>query len=253
MSTTNNTTVSGSEQVDARLAHELSNLLDGSLRNVSLVMSMLRDTRGSTPTQQEDEDLLTRLTVAETGMRHMVSMLRQWFKQESAPAFIDDSQGTFGQMIEEGCALYEPAARAAGIEIETHLTPEAAVLPAGPLYPVLANALRNGIEAITGDNTRSAKSGRIDVHAEIACGSLRLIITDDGPGLSREVLDVGGKFFVGKTTKPGGHGIGMTTAKEIAEELGGTMRLASRNGQRGAVLTVAVPVDVLAAEVLKQR
>ena len=73
----------------------------------------------------------------------------------------------------------------------------------------------------------------------------------DGPGLSQQVLDVGGKFRLGKTTKPGGQGIGMTTSFEIAEQLGGAMRLSNRSNTRGAVLTASVPVDVLAREAVK--
>jgi two-component system CitB family sensor kinase len=117
----------------------------------------------------------------------------------------------------------------------------AARLPAAALFPVLANGLRNSIEAISADPARGEKPGVIEIAAQVQTGQVRLAITDNGPGLDRAAFDTGGIFRFGKTTKPDGHGLGLSLCRDIAANLGGALRLTNRD-DGGALLTLTYPV-----------
>ena len=72
-----------------------------------------------------------------------------------------------------------------------------------------------------------------------ASGSDAVIeIVDEGPGLATsENLFV--PFF---TTKPGGSGIGLVLARPIAEAHGGRMTLVNRQGARGCIARLTLPL-----------
>jgi two-component system nitrogen regulation sensor histidine kinase NtrY len=68
--------------------------------------------------------------------------------------------------------------------------------------------------------------------------SLLVEVEDDGPGIgSTENL-----FIPFYTTKPGGSGIGLVLARQIAEAHGGALTLESRTGARGCVAQLRLPL-----------
>ena len=102
----------------------------------------------------------------------------------------------------------------------------------------LINLLKNAAEAMQ-------QQGEVRVVARIdqdGIGGDRHVliieIIDQGPGLAAtDNLFV--PFF---TTKPGGSGIGLVLARQIAERHGGTLTLENRRDARGCVARVVVPV-----------
>ncbi len=235
----------------AQFAHELANLLDGSMRNVSLVRSLLDDkdapAQGAAAIAATD-DLLLRLQTAEQGMKQMATLIKRWMQESGQPAVKLHRRGvTLQQAIEQARELHRPAAAALGIEIRAEVSDEAALLPAGAVAPVLANAIRNSIEAIS-DNPKHAADGMIEVRAEVRGGEVKLTIADNGPGLARSVVDFAGVFAFGLSTKADGHGHGLTLCKEIAEQLGGTLRVANRDRTRGAIVTLTYPIRAVVRE-----
>ena len=68
--------------------------------------------------------------------------------------------------------------------------------------------------------------------------ALHIEIEDDGPGLgTTENL-----FIPFYTTKPGGSGIGLVLARQIAEAHGGALTLENRSGARGCVAHLRLPL-----------
>jgi signal transduction histidine kinase len=60
---------------------------------------------------------------------------------------------------------------------------------------------------------------------------VRLVVEDDGPGFGGAPT---GRFFTpGLTTKSGGSGLGLTIARAIVEQHGGTLELCDNDGGGG--------------------
>ncbi|MFO0571423.1 MAG: ATP-binding protein [Polyangiaceae bacterium] len=99
---------------------------------------------------------------------------------------------------------------------------------------MLVNLVMNAAEA-------SSRPQRIDLVAvpDRERGSIvRVRVTDAGPGVPEELRDrVFEPFF---TTKPKGTGIGLTTAREAARDLGGDLVL--EDSDRGACFAVLLPM-----------
>ena len=226
----------------AHLAHELANLLDASLRNVGLVLSDLRGPeRPDQTTPAVDDHLLQRLETVSQGLHQMATLVHRWMDRPSDAELLHLETRTLRQVIEHATRLLEPAAVSRKISITVSVAGDAAHFPAGGIYPVLANALRNSIEAIAGDTSRGGAGGAIEVRAAIVGGALEVTVADDGPGLSPLLFDSQGRLRIGVTSKPNGHGLGLTLCRDIADRLGGTLEIANRL-PRGALLRLRLPL-----------
>jgi signal transduction histidine kinase len=67
---------------------------------------------------------------------------------------------------------------------------------------------------------------------------LELTVEDDGPGIA-QATNLFVPFF---TTKPEGSGIGLVLCRQIAENHGGTLALANREGSTGCSATLRLPL-----------
>lgn len=117
------------------------------------------------------------------------------------------------------------------------------ILPPDEPFTVLGDAVllewslevlvKNAVDALAG---RSGRIALATVHRPE--GGARITVSDDGPGIPREVR--GRIFDPGFSTKKTGWGIGLSLARRIVEENhGGTLRLVP-NG-RGATFEIILP------------
>jgi two-component system sensor histidine kinase TctE len=99
------------------------------------------------------------------------------------------------------------------------------------LERLVAELAKNACE---GDGARGAArvAAAIDVAAEP--GVVRIVVSDDGPGLAAAVLATPTAFV---TTKPGGSGLGLYTAARVLGASGGSIELANA-ATGGAVVTL---------------
>jgi signal transduction histidine kinase len=229
----------GNALTPAQLAHELNNLLDGSLRSVSLVMHRLQDELPDTvDTTIVDKYLHT----ADRSMRQMAEVIERYANQSETPAAADravlDRRGSLLDALTHAANVYGPVIEQRGIELTTRLDATVSPLPAGAVYTVLANGINNALQAIE----RSAQPGphRIAIRLVQDAGEVVVQVADTADGLAPEVIDRDGRFRFGVTTRPQGHGIGLGVCRQIAEDLNGTLTI--RNGDDGgAVLTLRYP------------
>lgn len=99
------------------------------------------------------------------------------------------------------------------------------------VFRILANLGRNAAEA-------GARTILFD-GAAAAGGRVELIVADDGPGLSQRAQQTLFQPFAG-TARPGGFGLGLAIARELAAAQGGGLRLAD-TGATGSRFVLSLP------------
>ena len=225
----------------AVVAHELANLLDGSLRWLSLAQNRLGDP--CAPSQRAVGEQLGHVTEALSRMSDLVEALMRPGAGQMAALF--GSPRTMLEAVEHAVSVVRPLAEERKIGIALRAEPSLAEVAAGPLFTVISNGLRNAVEATT-------TGGNVEVHARLypstsAFADVGIDILDEGGNFPAVFGDC--VFDFGFTTKEGGSGVGLSVARDIVAELGGTISLTPRdaNGKpRGAHFRVRVPARPLA-------
>lgn len=226
------------------LAHDLNNLLDGSMRQLALARQSL-DAELSAAAARELESVRLQVHTAYQAMERMCDILHATLSGApggaGSPTVARGTPISLAEAAEHAMAVVGPMAAEALATLESTLHPEAQNVAAGPIYPLILNGLRNAIEAVE----RGGKPGRVTLslsldHDEDEGAMVVLEIRDTGPGLDLS-LSPGRLFEPGVTSKSKGFGLGLAISAEVARDMGGTLELTpSREG--GAVLRARYPV-----------
>jgi signal transduction histidine kinase len=129
-----------------------------------------------------------------------------------------------------------------GVTIESTCTPQdaTALVDPGDLSQVLANLVRNSVQAIR----ESGRGHRIVVAARRDPTGVAFSVSDDGPGIAPEhVQRVFEPLF---TTRAGAAGLGLSISRDLVEAQGGRLTVASTPGS-GAQFTIHLPQREMAA------
>jgi signal transduction histidine kinase len=114
--------------------------------------------------------------------------------------------------------------------------PEVSLDP-GQIQQVLLNLFSNAADAM---NAQGKGDPRILVRSRLRGDEVELCVEDTGPGIPPD--DIRRIFEPSFTTKPEGHGFGLSTCYRIIQNHGG--RIVAENGPRmGARFTVTVPIE----------
>ncbi|WP_210205902.1 sensor histidine kinase [Hoeflea marina] len=137
-------------------------------------------------------------------------------------------------------ALEVVSARARSVGVTPHFAPEGSppFVPAVAvkLEQVLINLIVNALDAVEG-----AAQGAVTVERESAGARLTVRVSDNGPGISRELMPrISEPFFTTKISG-GGLGLGLSISNAIMAEFGGDIVFSSAPGG-GTVATVSMPV-----------
>jgi signal transduction histidine kinase len=114
--------------------------------------------------------------------------------------------------------------------------------PAPLLRDALSTVLRNAAEAMQG-------SGEVRVEALSADGRCEIRVLDRGPGLPEGTARM---FEPGRTTKAGGHGLGLFLARRLLEACGGRLTLSAAE-PGGVVCSMEFPLWAPAGVVTNTR
>ena len=107
------------------------------------------------------------------------------------------------------------------------------------LEAIITNLVINTINAF---NVEGAKTEvrQVIIYTEIVEGYVRIKIVDNGLGISDIKLDE--IWLPGKTTRPGGTGLGLTIVKDSVSDLGGKVQALANGELGGAEFIVEIPL-----------
>ncbi|SHM87409.1 sensor histidine kinase [Roseibium suaedae] len=151
------------------------------------------------------------------------------------------------QVIDEALLLLMPQIKQSGVAFETDLPADDIIVSAGQirLEQVVVNLMTNALDAVKG-----RKDACVRLSMAVEDGHAVLSVTDNGPGISEDVLpQIFDPFFTTKDVGAG-LGLGLSIAYKIVHDFSGT--LTAVNGPSGgASFTMRLPVagtQTLAAE-----
>lgn len=207
------------------VAHELNNPLTAIL---AFAQDLLSQSRSLT-----DTEALTTIVQQSQRCRSIVVDLLTFARSKR-----DDRQPMSPLVIvRRVLPPLERQATARGVRLEVEVPPELPHFEASPsaMEQVLTNLVVNAIQAVN-------PGGTVIMRARVMDDFLALIVEDDGPGISAEVMPrLFEPFFTTKGTGEG-TGLGLSVCHAILEQHGGTLTAENRNpGERGARFTALLP------------
>jgi signal transduction histidine kinase len=147
----------------------------------------------------------------------------------------------FGKVVQSAIDTARPAAEAKQITLEWHNEMETGQMYGDPdrLQQVVWNLLSNAVKF-------TQAGGHVDIRTDRSAGYSRLMVIDNGPGISAKflpfVFDRFRQADATSTRQHGGLGIGLTIVRHIVELHGGRVMADSAGEGRGAIFTVELPV-----------
>jgi signal transduction histidine kinase len=126
--------------------------------------------------------------------------------------------------------------------VHAETAPSLPRVPADPLAlrRVLENLVSNALDSVTGRNDAVVTLGSELVDSAEAPAAVRLMVADNGPGMTRAELDRAFDDF--HTTKPGGTGLGLSIVRRLVLDLGGTLRIETAPGS-GTRAILELPLE----------
>jgi signal transduction histidine kinase len=214
--------------ITAHLVHGLSNPLSG-LQEI--VVSRGRDDLPETDWQD-----------AVTTARQMQNLIGEIVRVLGEEHGLDRYEISLSELTELVVGKVRLAAQTAGVLLQTGIEAKSVLSnrDANLILLILENLLKNAIEATPAGGTVHLTIGQTE-------NQLRFEVQDEGPGLPAELQS---KLFKPcRSNKPGGHGIGLTICKQLANHLGAALELKS-SSEKGSVFALQLPKTRLAENFL---
>lgn len=162
----------------------------------------------------------------------IVKSVLQFAREGETERYPDDLNRSAGRARD----LTREAAAAAGVAVRLDLAPALPLVPMNPteIEQVLVNVLQNAIEACEA-------GGHVSVFTRQASGAVRIIVSDNGRGMSEtERLRAFDPFYTTRA-RHGGTGLGLSICHGIISKMGGTIAIESEAGN-GTSVTIDLPL-----------
>lgn len=136
-----------------------------------------------------------------------------------------------GDLIRSRVAAWQPAADERGVGLQAYLEPVSARMGDGHLEQIMDNLIANALDALP-------PGGAIRIAAGPAGDRARIIVADDGPGMSEQQQRLAFRRFA---TSNGGTGLGLAIVDRLTVASGGTAALSDTPGG-GLTVTIELPL-----------
>jgi two-component system, NtrC family, sensor histidine kinase HydH len=207
------------DQVRARMAHELKNVLTGVKALVQLGLHNSAETASH-----------ERLATVEREIARMQEILRTYLSSARPRVEVTPERIDLGPLVAEVLGVLSTRAAQAEVRLFAQGNARVEVDPRC-LEEALLNLVANGIEA-------TPPGGQVMVEVRPSGEDIEIVIRDTGPGMPRETLRrVGTPFF---TTRAEGTGLGVLAARSAIAQHGGTLRYESEPG-KGTTVRATLP------------
>ena len=208
----------------ARIAHELRNPLAG----VKLACTNLREELSQRLGSPEYNERIDMVTSEIDRIITMQNTLLDHSRHKPEPSRNIPIARTVNDLIK--LVRYQIPSQ---IQLE-QLIPDDIVchLPEGLFRQSLLNLILNAMQAL------GEREGRITIEAILTDDSLRIDISDDGPGFPPDLLEYGIRAFI--THRAEGTGLGLSMVQRFARTVGGNVILSNRD-PHGACVTLELP------------
>lgn len=177
---------------------------------------------------------------------HLISFVERYRRLAELPA-PERAPIDAGAFVAGLDALTKALAAERGVAYESAVEPPGLAFAADPdlIEQAVINLLKNALDAVAG-----RADGRVRLAVRAEEGGVAITVVDNGPGLAPAEAEAAFTPFF--STKPGGSGVGLSLARQIALAHGG--RLEHRPAQRGgAVFRLLLPADASRAIVAEKR
>ena len=214
------------------LAHEIRNPLSTIRLNMELLAEDFETTDPESPTKQRDRRAKAKIDLVRQECDRLQKLLGDFLdfaRQESLTLEPANLNVELSQLLD----FFAPQARDAHVEVVRYLDPELPKvrLDRETFRSAVLNLLINAVQAMD-------TGGQMVIRTRAAGLGVILELIDTGPGMDPETLAKVFRAFY--TTKQGGSGLGLPTARKIVEAHGGTIDIETAPA-RGTKVTIWLP------------
>jgi signal transduction histidine kinase len=209
------------------LAHEIKNPLSVIRMNMDLLAEDLDE--AETPRERRAR---AKIDLVHDQCTRLENLLNDFLKFARVRT-LDLAPGNLNEQVLSVLRLFDVQARESGVRILPHLDNElpSVMLDKEPIRAALVNLVKNSLEAMS-------EGGDLTVITRITRSGVALDLIDTGMGMDeRTALHMFEAFY---STKEGGSGLGLPTARKIIEAHGGRISVQSDVG-RGTKFTLEFP------------
>jgi hypothetical protein len=197
-------------QLAAGFAHELRNAVTGARLAIDLHRRRCPAGVGSTPPDDSLSVAARQLDILEEEVRGLLALAKAPAQQKQPPEPV-----SIDRLLAEVRDLTAPRCDHAGVRMHCELPTNLSIIGRhDALRAALVNLALNGIDA-------AGRSGDVWLSAARTDSQTILAVDDSGAGPPENVRDSMHEPFV--TSKPEGIGLGLSVARAVAEEHGGTL------------------------------
>jgi signal transduction histidine kinase len=214
-------------ELSGSLAHEIKNPLSVIRMNMDLLAEDLAN-----PETPREKRALAKIGVVHQQCTRLENLLND-FLRFSRVRRSDMRPGSLNLQLEQVLDLFEPLAKDQGVEVIRYFDPDlpSIVFESETLQAALVNLVKNALEAMP-------EGGQLVARTRETRSGAALDLIDTGCGMDDyTALNMFEAFY---STKDGGTGLGLPTARKIIEAHGGRIDVQSKVGH-GTKFTIEFP------------